>query len=131
MMDSRADLVALKRKCPWVKTGLVLNKDGVWDQPWSEDEAWRKLREAAQLGVDFVQLLPQSHCTPGQLAFLHDRGIRTTYFFANDPATMQALIKEGHDFIFTDYYSKLRPVYDHATGGTPLGTCVPPKSLQL
>jgi len=112
MMDSRADLVALKKACPWAKTGLVMNTDGGWLKPWTEEEAWRKLRDAAQIGVEFVQILPNSHCTKEQLTFLHDRGIRTTYFFANDPEKMKELVAEGHDFIFTDYYSKLRPVYD-------------------
>ncbi len=114
MMDSRADLVAVKKACPWVKTGLVMNTDGGWLKPWTEEEAWRKLRDAVQVGVEFVQILPNSHCTPAQLRFLHDHGVRTTYFFANDPAKMKELVAEGHDFIFTDLYSKLRPVYNAA-----------------
>ena len=114
MMDSRRDLIALKAKCPWAKTGLVMNTDGGWEKPWTEEEAWRKLRDAAEIGVEFVQILPNSHCTKEQLAFLHDRGIRTTYYFANDPAKMKELVAEGHDFIFTDVYSKLRSTYDRA-----------------
>ena len=108
MMDRRADLVALKAKCPWVKTGFVMNTDAGWSKPWTEEEAWKKLRDAAEIGVEFVQILPNSHCTPEQLRFLHDHAIRTTYFVANDSATMRALVAEGHDFIFTDRYSALR-----------------------
>lgn len=112
MMDSRADLVVLKSKCPWVKTGLVMNTDAGWEKPWTEDEAERKLRDAADLGVDFVQILPNSHCTREQLRYLHDRGIRTTYFVANTGKTMREIVDEGHDFIFTDHYSELRPIYE-------------------
>lgn len=112
MMDSRRDLIAVKEKCPWAKVGLVMNTDAGWMKPWTEGEAWKKLRDAASLGVDFVQILPNSHCTKAQLTFLHDHGIRTTYYVANDEATMTALVKEGHDFIFTDFYDKMRAVYD-------------------
>ncbi len=112
MMDSRADLVALKSKCPWVKTGLVMNTDAGWEKPWTEDEAERKLKDAASLGVDYVQILPNSHCTCEQLRYLHDRGIRTTYFVANTEKTMREIVDEGHDFIFTDRYSELRPIYE-------------------
>lgn len=109
MMDSRRDLVALKEKCPWARTGLVMNTDAGWAKPWTEAEAWRKLRDAAELGVEFVQILPKSHCTRAQLDFLHARGIRTTYFVANDAETMRTISAEGHDFIFTDFYSAMRP----------------------
>jgi len=112
MMDSRRDLLSVKAKCPWAKTGLVMNTDAGWLKPWTEEEAWRKLRDAASLGVDFVQILPNSHCTREQLVFLHDRGIRTTYFFANDAAKLRELLAEGHDFIFTDRYREIRAVYD-------------------
>ena len=108
MMESREHLVALKAKCPWVKTGLVMHTDAGWKKPWTEEEAWKKLRDAAKIGVEFVQILPNSHCTPEQLRFLHDHAIRTTYFVANDSAAMRALAAEGHDFIFTDRYSALR-----------------------
>ena len=112
MMDSRRDLIAVKEKCPWTKTGLVLSADAGWLKPWSEEEAWRKLRDAASLGVDFVQLLPNEHCTREQLVYLHDHGIRTTYYFANDAAKLRELMAEGHDFIFTDRYSEQRKVYE-------------------
>lgn len=112
MMDSRKDLVALKAKCPWAKTGLVMNTDAGWSKPWTEEEAWRKLKDAAEIGVEFVQILPKCHLTREQLRFIHDRGIRTTYFFANDAQTLKELVLEGHDFIFTDCYSEMRPVYN-------------------
>lgn len=112
MMDSRKDLVALKAKCPWVKTGLVMNTDAGWSKPWTEAEAWRKLKDAAAIGVEFVQILPESHVTREQLRFLHDRGISTIYFFANDAQTLKEIVLEGHDFIFTDCYSEMRPVYN-------------------
>ena len=112
MMDSRRDLVTVRQRCPWAKTGLVMNTDAGWEKPWTEQEAWKKLREAVNLGVNFVQILPNSHCTPAQLRFLRDHAVRTTYFFANDPAKMKELVAEGHDFIFTDVYSPLRPVYE-------------------
>lgn len=112
MMDSRRDLIAVKAACPWAKTGLVLVSDAGWMKPWTEESAWAKIRDAASLGVDFVQLLPNSHLTRDQLTFLHDRGIRTTYYFANDAAKMRELLAEGHDFIFTDDYDRMRMVYD-------------------
>lgn len=108
MMDRRDALVSLKEKCPWVKTGLVMNTDAGWSKPWTEEEAWRKLRDAASIGVDFVQILPNSHCTPEQMRFLHDLNIRTTYFVANDERTMREISAEGHDFIFTDRFSAMR-----------------------
>ena len=112
MMDSRTDLILLKAKCPWVKTGLVMNTDAGWEKSWTADEAERKLKDAADLGVDYVQILPNSHCTHEQLRYLHDRGVRTTYFAANSEKTMREIVDEGHDFIFTDRYSELRPIYE-------------------
>lgn len=116
MMDSRKDLLAVKEKCPWAKTGLVI-KTPKWSVPWTEEEAWRQVRDAAKIGVEFLQILPNSHCTREQLVFLHDRGIRTTYFVANSKEKMEEIVREGHDFIFTDYYSLLRPVYDSNVKG--------------
>ena len=83
-----------------------------WSVPWTEEDAWRQIRDAAKIGVEFLQILPNSHCTRDQLVFLHDRGIRTTYFVANSRERMEEIVREGHDFIFTDRYSLLRPVYD-------------------
>ena len=117
MMDSRDDLVALKAKCPWVKTGLVMHTDAGWKKPWTEQEAWRKLRDVAKIGVDFVQMLPNSHCTREQMRFLHDRAMRTTYFFANDGDTMRELVAEGHDFIFTDRLSELQRMKPRLSAG--------------
>jgi alkaline phosphatase len=114
MLDSRDDLVALKKKCPWARTGLVMNTSAGWAKPWTEEEAWRKLRDAAKIGVEFVQILPGSTCTREQFAFLRDLGIRTTYFVANDAETLRERVREGHDFVFTDRYSALRPAYDAA-----------------
>ena len=65
-----------------------------------------------EIGVEFLQILPNSHCTREQLVFLHDHGIRTTYFVANSKEKMEEIGREGHDFIFTDRYALLRPVYD-------------------
>ena len=112
MMDSADALDVVRTKCPWAKTGLVMNTDAGWAKPWSEDEAWRKLKYAVRAGVEFVQILPNCVCTREQFAYLHDRGIRTTYFVANDAETLRAKMAEGHDFIFTDRYSALRVVYD-------------------
>ena len=116
MMDSRKDLLVVKEKCPWAKTGLVI-KTPKWSVPWTEEEAWRQIRDAAKIGVEFLQILPKSHCTKEQLVFLHDRGIRTTYFVANNKETMAEIVREGHDFVFTDHYSLLRPVYDSNAPG--------------
>ena len=115
MMDSMADFRSVKAKCPWAKAGLVMNTDAGWAKPWTEEEAWRKLRAAAKAGAEFVQMLPNSRCTPEQFRYLHARGVRTTYFVANDSDEMRARAAEGHDFIFTDRYSLLRPVYDGAS----------------
>ncbi|MBR3221463.1 MAG: metallophosphoesterase [Kiritimatiellae bacterium] len=114
MMDSLEDLVSVKKKCPWAKTGLVLNSDAGWARPWTEDEAWKKLRAAAKAGVEYVQMLPNCHLTAQQFKFLRDLDVRITYFAANDADTMRSLVREGYDFIFTDRYSALRPAYDAA-----------------
>ena len=111
MMDSRADLLAVKKNCPWVKTGLVMSTPAL-GKSWSEDEAWRQIRDVANIGVEFLQIMPNCHRTRNQLVFLHDRGIRTTYSVANDVPTMVDIVREGHDFVFTDRYSLMRPVYD-------------------
>ena len=37
-MDSADALDAVRMKCPWAKTGLVMNTDAGWAKPWSEDE---------------------------------------------------------------------------------------------
>jgi len=105
-------LAVVRSRCPWAKTGLVINTDAGWAKPWTEDEAWRKLKAAADAGVEFVQILPNCVCTRAHFAYLHKRGIRTTYFVANDAETLRAKMAEGHDFIFTDRYSALRVVYD-------------------
>ncbi|MBQ3288870.1 MAG: metallophosphoesterase [Kiritimatiellae bacterium] len=111
MMDSRDDLVALKKKCPWAKTGLVMTADAGSGKSWTEEEAWRKLKDAAKIGVEFVQIPPGGSCTRDQFVFLHDLGIRTVYFAANDAETLRAKLQEGHDFIFTDRLSELIPVF--------------------
>jgi alkaline phosphatase len=113
MMDSRKDLLVVKEKCPWAKTGLVI-RTPKWSVPWTEEDAWKQIRDAAKIGVEFLQILPNSHCTKAQLVFLHDHGIRTTYFVANTAAKMAEIVREGHDFVFTDHYSALRGVYDGA-----------------
>jgi hypothetical protein len=112
MMDSRKDLLAVKEKCPWAKTGLVMRPTGGWGKNWTDEDAWRQIRDAAQIGVDFFQILPKVRVSAGQMRFLHDHGIKTTYFFANDSATMESIVAEGHDFVFTDCYAAMRPVYD-------------------
>ena len=112
MMDSPEALAVVRSRCPWAKTGLVINTDAGWAKPWTEDEAWRKLKAAADAGVEFVQILPNCVCTRAHFAYLHKRGVRTTYFVANDAETLRAKMAEGHDFIFTDRYSALRVVYD-------------------
>ena len=111
MCDSRADLERVKAECPWVKTGLVGSTRAGWMKPWTEEEAWETIRYVAAIGAEFLQVLPNSHCTKEQLRFLHDHGIRTTYFVANDEKTMREITAEGHDFIFTDHYSWLEPIY--------------------
>lgn len=111
MMDDPEALAAVRSQCPWAKTGLVMNTDAGWAKPWTEDEAWRKLKAAADAGVEFVQILPNCVCTKEQFAYLHERGIRTTYFVANDEETLRQKVAEGHDFVFTDRYSPLRAVY--------------------
>ena len=112
MMDSRNELLALKAKCPWVKTGLVMKPTNGWGKNWKDDDAWRQIRDVAQIGADFFQILPGVRVSPEQMRFLHDHGIKTTYFFANDAAAMKTIVEEGHDFVFTDRYAAMRPVYD-------------------
>ena len=115
MCDSREALEAVRAKCPWARTGLVGDTEDGWQKrPWTDAEAWETIRYAAKVGVEFLQVLPGCHCTAEQMRFLHDRGIRTTYFMADDARTMRELVAEGHDFIFTDSYSELEPVYRQA-----------------
>jgi len=126
MMDSPEALAVVRVRCPWAKTGLVINTDAGWAKPWTEDEAWRKLKAAADVGVEFVQILPNCICTREHFAYLHKRGIRTTYFVANDAETLRAKMAEGHDFIFTDKYSTLRVIYDSVMqelNVSPKGNC--------
>lgn len=111
MLDKREDFLAVKEKCPWVKAGLVIATPG-WGKPWTREAAWRQIRDAAKTGVAFLQILPNSHCTARQLVFLHDHGIRTTYFAAHTPGAMVQVVKEGHDFVFTDRLSALRRIHD-------------------
>ena len=83
-----------------------------WGKNWTVDDAWLQIRDVAQIGVDFFQILPGVRVSPEQMHFLHDHGIKTTYFFANDAATMKTIVEEGHDFVFTDRYAAMRPAYD-------------------
>ena len=114
VVESRSDLVALKAKCPWVKTGIVLGSSAGTGKPWTEAEAWGKLRGAAGIGVEFVHVPSCCRLTREQFSFLHDRGIRTACFAVNDAKTMVAMVRDGHDFIFTDDYVGLRPIYERA-----------------
>ena len=109
--DPRDDLVALKKKCLWAKTGLVMAADAGSGKPWTEEEAWRKLKDVAKIGVEYVQPPHGGSCTRDQFVFLHDLGIRTVYFAANDAETLRAKLQEGHDFLFTDRLSELVPVF--------------------
>lgn len=118
MMDSRDALLSLKAKCPWAKTGLVMHATNGWAKNWTEEDAWRQIRDVAAIGVDFFQILPNVRVSAEQLRFLHDHGIKTTYFVANDEKTMETIVAEGHDFVFTDCYAQLRPVYDAAAART-------------
>jgi glycerophosphoryl diester phosphodiesterase len=70
----------------------------------------------AEIGIEFFQILPNVRVSPRQMRFLHDHGIKTTYFVANDEATLKTTVDEGHDFIFTDRYAAIRPLYDQLTG---------------
>lgn len=114
MCDSRGDLERLKASCPWTRTGLVAGKKAGWLSPWNEKDAWETIRYAVDVGTDFLQVLPNGHCTREQMKFLHDHGIRTTYYVADDAKAMEELVLEGHDFIFTNYLSKLEPIYRKA-----------------
>ena len=114
MMGSRADLVAVKAKCPWAKTGLVLASSLGPASNWSETEAMEKFRDAAGIGVEFVLIPLHCRISRGQFVFLHDLGIRTIGGVAGDRKSMVSLVREGHDFIFTDDYAGLRPIYEKA-----------------
>jgi glycerophosphoryl diester phosphodiesterase len=116
MMDSREDLLALKAKCPWVKTGLVMRPTSGWGKNWTDEEAWRQIRDVAEIGIEFFQILPNVRVSQPQMRFLHDHGIKTTYFVANDEAVLKVTVDDGHDFIFTDRYAAIRPLYDRLTG---------------
>ena len=87
-----------------------------WGKNWSDEDAWRQIRDAAAIGVDFFQILPNVRVSGVQMRFLHDHGIKTTYFAANDEVALKEVFEEGHDFIFTDRYTAMRPVYDRLAG---------------
>ena len=117
MMDSREDFVGLKAKCVWARAGLAMHPAGGSGASWPEAEAWKALRDAAKIDAVFVRLPSDFRCTPEQFVFLHDRGIRTVCFSADDPKTVARLVREGHDFVFTDSYSRLRGAFDAAVAG--------------
>ena len=114
VLDSRADLVELKAKCPWVKTGLALAPSVGLGSGWTEDEAWERFRDVAKIGVEFVCIPLGCRVAPAQFVFLHDRGIRTICGAANDKKSMVSFVREGHDFIIAEDYSGLRPTYEKA-----------------
>ena len=114
MMDSREDFVGLKAKCAWARAGLAMHPAGGSGASWPEAEAWKALRDAAKIDAVFVELPSDFRCTPEQFVFLHDRGIRTVCFSADDPKTVARLVREGHDFVFTDSYSRMRCAFDAA-----------------
>lgn len=119
LMDSRGDLVSLKAKCQWVKTGIALGSSAGPGKPWTDAEARGKIRDAAAIGVEFVQVPSNCRIARDQLVFMHDRAIRTICLAANDAKTMVAMVREGHDFILTDDCSALRPVYEKALAAYP------------
>lgn len=94
MLDSAAELAALKAKCPWAKTGLAMASGG-----WTESEAWRRLKAAVKAGVEFVRIPSGCKCTPAQFVYLHDRAVRTVCY-ATDGAAARCAKDDGHDFIF-------------------------------
>ena len=62
--------------------------------------------------MQYTQTVAQTGNDEREFSYLHERGIRTTYFVANDEETLRLKVAEGHDFVFTDRYSPLRAVYD-------------------
>lgn len=114
MMGSRSDLVELRKRCPWARTGLVLVQDAGWGLPWSEAEAERKLQDAVGLGVEFVQLVPNGYCSRRQLRFLREHSVRTVFYAADSEEEMRRMVLDGYDFIFTNRLSDLRPAYESA-----------------
>ena len=99
MLDSQENLAGFKAKCLWTKTGLAMRSDAGQGKPWSEDEAWKKLRAAAKVGVEFVQIPDGSICTRDQFVFLHDLAIHTVYSGASDADALKMKMREGHDFV--------------------------------
>ena len=77
-------------------------------------ERWVGWIRAKYPRVEFVQVPSNCRIAREQLVFMHDRAIRTICLAANDAKTMVAKVREGHDFIFTDDYSAMRPVYEKA-----------------
>lgn len=113
MMDNKRDLGVLRSKCPWARTGLVATLPA-WGKVWSDESRAEQVAELPDLGIEFFQMLPKCHLTREQIDRLHAAGIKTTYFFCNDAEGFAPLVKEGHDYIFTDCYTKLRAAYDQA-----------------
>lgn len=105
MMESREQLLTLKNECPWVKTGFIICK------PWTEQTAWEHIRDVVNIGVEFLQIPPNSHCSREQMTFLHDHAIRTICLVPCDEDAMRMRIEEGHDFIFPDNFNQMYPVY--------------------
>ena len=114
MMDTREDLVALKRKCPWVRTGLVQRFEA-WPGDWPAKAPMdAQVDDAIALGVDLFQMIANCRLTPAAMKRLHDADIRTTYFDCQRPGDFAGLVAEGHDYIFVDRYSALRGAYEGA-----------------
>lgn len=112
-LGSQAELAAFKAKCLWTKAGLVLGADAGNGVPWSEDEAWGKIRAAAKVGVELLEMPQSCTLTPEQFTFLHDLAIRTASHAADAKAVV-ALVRDGHDFVFVDDCSAMRPIYEKA-----------------
>ena len=107
MLGSHEALARAKAACPWARVGLRRGAYGAR----TADEAWAVVRSLAASGGEILEVGADAPCSAEQLRFLHDHGIRTVCFSADDAKTMRELFARGHDFVFTDRFSELETVY--------------------
>ena len=126
MMDTVGDVLLMQEECPWAQVGWVSpgkwrgansGQGEGWWHPWGEMRSDKSIDIAVALGVRYLQLLFDCRLSRGQMERLRAAGIKTTYFECNDPAKMKGLVDEGHDFIFSDRFSRCRPAYEAAIRG--------------
>lgn len=76
-------------------------------KPWPPELSTRYARETVEAKCQFLQLL--APCSPEDVKYLHDAGVKISYFHCERPERLKALRDLGVDFVLTD---KLVPMRD-------------------